>query len=161
MIIKEHLNNHRINDALAVLEIRMLKEDRVKPENYIYNLLISGCAKAGYTRKAFHLFSKMRQRDLKVKESTYTSLFNACANAPSRSDGLTRAIRLRELILEKGYEPNIKNYNAMIKTFGRWGDVKTAYILADEMREKKLEMTGETYNFLLQACASDEKYGFR
>lgn len=160
-IIKEHLNNHRIKEALDVLETRMLKEDRVKPENYIYNLLISGCAKAGYTRKAFQLFSKMRQRGLKVKESTYTSLFNACANAPTRQDGLTRANRLRDLMIEKAYEPNVKNYNAMIKAYGRWGDVKTAYLLADEMSTKKIEMNAETYNFLLQACASDEEYGFR
>lgn len=161
MMIKDHLNNHRVKDAIEVLELRMLKEDRVKPENYIYNLLISGCARAGYTRKAFNLLTKMRQRGLKVKESTFTSLFNACANAPSRQDGLTRAIRLRESLLETGYEFNVKNYNAMIKTFGRWGDVKTSYILADEMRDKNLQMTGETFNFLLQACASDEKHGFR
>ncbi|KAI8129541.1 mitochondrial, Pentatricopeptide repeat-containing protein 1 [Lucilia cuprina] len=161
IMIKEHFNNHRVKEALEVLEVRMLKEDRVKPENYIYNLLISGCAKAGYTRKAFNLYTKMRQRGLKVKESTYTSLFNACANAPSRQDGLTRAIRLRQSLLESGYEFNVKNYNSMIKTFGRWGDVKTAYILADEMRDKKLPMTGETFNILLQACASDEKHGFR
>ncbi|XP_061401641.1 pentatricopeptide repeat-containing protein 1, mitochondrial [Musca vetustissima] len=160
-MIKEHLKNHRVKDALEVLEVRMLKEDRVKPENYIYNLLISGCAKAGYTRKAFQLYTKMRQRGLKVKESTYTSLFNACANAPSRLDGLTTANRLREKLLEKGYEPNVKNYNAMLKAFGRWGDIETVYLLADEMVDKKLEMNGETYNFLLQACASDTKMGFR
>lgn len=160
-MIKEHLKNHRVKEALEVLEIRMLKEDRVKPENYIYNLLISGCAKAGYTRKAFQLYTKMRQRGLKVKESTYTSLFNACANAPSRLDGLTTAKRLREKLLEKGYEPNVKNYNAMLKAFGRWGDIEMAYMLADEMVDKKLEMNGETYNFLLQACASDSKMGFR
>ncbi|XP_075164015.1 pentatricopeptide repeat-containing protein 1, mitochondrial [Haematobia irritans] len=160
-IIKEHLNNHRLKEALEVLEIRMLKEDRVKPENYIYNLLISGCAKAGYTRKAFQLYNRMRQRGLKVKESTYTSLFNACANAPSRLDGITTAKRLRENLLEKGYEPNVRNYNAMLKAFGRWGDIETAYMLADEMVDKKLEMNGETYNFLLQACASDPKMGFR
>uniref|UniRef100_A0A1I8QCC8 Pentacotripeptide-repeat region of PRORP domain-containing protein n=1 Tax=Stomoxys calcitrans TaxID=35570 RepID=A0A1I8QCC8_STOCA len=160
-IIKEHLNNHRLKDAIEVLEIRMIKEDRVKPENYIYNLLISGCAKAGYTRKAFQLYTKMRQRGLKVKESTYTSLFNACANAPSRLDGLTTARRLKENLLEKGYEANVKNYNAMLKAFGRWGDIETVYMLADEMVDKKLEMNGETYNFLLQACASDTKMGFR
>uniref|UniRef100_A0A1I8MYB1 PROP1-like PPR domain-containing protein n=1 Tax=Musca domestica TaxID=7370 RepID=A0A1I8MYB1_MUSDO len=160
-MIKDHLKNHRVKEALEVLEIRMLKEDRVKPENYIYNLLISGCAKAGYTRKAFQLYTKMRQRGLKVKESTYTSLFNACANAPSRLDGLTTAKRLREKLLEKGYEPNVKNYNAMLKAFGRWGDIEMAYMLADEMVDKKLEMNGETYNFLLQACASDSKMGFR
>lgn len=160
-LIKEHLNANCINDALAVLEIRMLREDRVKPENYIYNLLISGCAKAGYTRKAFNLYTKMRQRGLKVTGGTYTSLFNACANAPSPIDGLGKAKQLRVNMLEKNYEPNVKNYNAMIKAYGRCGDVQTAYSLADEMLERQLPVNVETFNFLLQACASDEQNGFR
>ncbi|XP_030372200.1 pentatricopeptide repeat-containing protein 1, mitochondrial [Scaptodrosophila lebanonensis] len=160
-MIKDHLNAHRVNEALEVLEKRMLKEDRVKPENYIYNLLISGCAKAGYTRKAFALYTKMRQRGLKVTGGTYTSLFNACANAPSRADGLAKAQHVRENMLEKGYEPNVKNYNAMIKAYGRCGDVETAYLLADEMLERQLEVNADTFNFLLQACASDKEHGFR
>lgn len=160
-LIKEQLQNNQLKAAIDILEVRMLKEDRAKPDHYIYNLLISGCARAGYTRKAFSLFTKMRQRGLRVRESTYTSLFNACANAPSADDGLVRAERLRAKLVEKGYQPNVKNYNAMIKAFGRWGDVKTAYLLADEMLEKQLPFTGETANFLLQACASDYKFGFR
>lgn len=152
---------NRINDAISVLEVRMLREDRVKPENYIYNLLISGCAKAGYTRKAFSLYTKMRQRGLKVTGGTYTSLFNACANAPTRGDGLGKARQLRDNMLEKGYEPNVKNYNAMIKAYGRCGDIQTAYMLADEMLQRQLPVNVDTFNFLLQACASDEQHGFR
>ncbi|EDW76723.1 uncharacterized protein Dwil_GK19803 [Drosophila willistoni] len=160
-LIKEHLNAHRLNEAIAVVEQRMLKEDRVKPENYIYNLLISGCAKEGYTRKAFQLYTKMRQRGLKVTGGTYTSLLNACANAPTSKDGLQRIQLLRESMLEKDYEPNVKNYNAMIKAYGRCGDVASAYQIADEMLERKLLMNAETFNFLLQACAGDEEHGFR
>lgn len=159
--IKDHLKANRLNEAIAVLEQRMLKEDRAKPDKYIYNLLISGCAKAGYTRKAFFLYTKMRQRGLQVTGGTYTSLFNACANAPSVSDGLAKAQILRENMLEKGYEPNVKNYNAMIKAYGRCGDVDTAYMLADEMMERKLELNADTFNFLLQACASNSEHGFR
>nr|XP_017016653.1 pentatricopeptide repeat-containing protein 1, mitochondrial [Drosophila kikkawai] len=159
--IKDHLKANRLNDAIAVLEQRMLREDRAKPDKYIYNLLISGCAKAGYTRKAFALYTKMRQRGLQVTGGTYTSLFNACANAPSLSDGLAKAQIVRENMLEKGYEPNVKNYNAMIKAYGRCGDVDTAYLLADEMMERQLDMNAETFNFLLQACASHKEQGFR
>ncbi|XP_004526951.1 pentatricopeptide repeat-containing protein 1, mitochondrial [Ceratitis capitata] len=159
-LIKSHLNEKRIKDAIAVLEVQM-KKDRAKPDAYIYNLLISGCAKAGYTRKAFNLFTKMRQRGLKVKGGTYTSLFNACANAPSTVYGIEQANRLREIMIEKSYEPNAKNYNAMIKAFGRCGDVKTAYLLADELMEKRLPLNVDTFNFLMQACASDFEFGFR
>lgn len=160
-MIKDHFKNHRVKEALDVLEVRMLTEDRVKPENYIYNLLIDGCAKVGFSKKAFNLFTRMRQRGLKVTGATYTSLFNACANGPWAQDGLNKANRLREIMLEKGYEPNATNYNAMIKAFGRCNDLKTAFMLVDEMHEKKLVVEVSTFNFLLQACASDSEFGFR
>lgn len=160
-IIKDHLQNNRIKEAIDTLEIRMIKEDRVKPENYIFNLLISGCAHVGYSKKAFNLFTKMKQRNLKVTGGTYTSLFNACANAPWTNDGLNKANRLREIMLEKGYHPNESNYNAMIKAYGRCGDIQTAFQLVDEMTTKKLEIRVITFNHLLQACASDANLGFR
>lgn len=160
-MIKEHFKYQRVKEAIDILEIRMLQEDRVKPENYIYNLLIDGCARVGYSKKAFNLFNQMRQRGLKVTGATYTSLFNACANGPWAQDGLNKASRLREVMLEKGHEPNWQTYNAMIKAFGRCNDLKTAFLIADEMTEKGVLFQVETFNFLLQACASDKEFGFR
>ncbi|XP_035784714.1 pentatricopeptide repeat-containing protein 1, mitochondrial-like [Anopheles albimanus] len=159
-LIKDHLKNGRIREALDVVEVRM-KEDRVKPVNYHFNLLIGGCARVGYSKKAFQLYNKMKQHGLKVTGGTYTSLFNACAMSPFLADGLSRANHLREVMLEKGYEPNGSNYNAMIKAYGRCGDLKTAFQLADEMVASGMSIETSTFNFLLQACISDREYGFR
>jgi len=57
----------------------------------------------------------MKKRALKVTPSVYTGLFNSCANSPWPNDGLKRANHLRQLMFEKGYEPNASNYHAMIK----------------------------------------------
>lgn len=57
----------------------------------------------------------MKKRSLKVTPHTYTGLFNACASSPWPEDGLSRAKHLRELMVEKGYNPNQTNYHAMIK----------------------------------------------
>lgn len=160
-MIKEHLKNNRIKEAIDVLEVRMIEEDRVKPENYIFNLLIGGCARVGYSKQAFLLYNKMKQRGLKPTGGTYTSLFNACANAPFINDGLEKANRLREIMIEKGYEPNASNYNAMIKAYGRCRDVKTAFQLVDEMITKEIPLSTDTFNFVLQACASEKEMGFR
>lgn len=160
-MIKDHLHNQRIKEAIDVLEVRMLQEDRVKPENYIFNLLIGACARFGYSKKAFGLYNRMKQRGLKVTGGTYTALFNACSTTPWLQDGLNKANHLREIMLEKGYEPNATNYNAMIKAYGRCGDIKTAFQLVDEMKIKKLPVNVDTFNFLLQACASDREFGFR
>ncbi|XP_055628056.1 pentatricopeptide repeat-containing protein 1, mitochondrial [Toxorhynchites rutilus septentrionalis] len=159
-LIKDHLKNKRVKEAIDVLEVRM-KADRVKPVNYIFNLVIGGCARAGYSKKAFQLYNKMKQHGLKVTGGTYTSLFNACANTPFLGEGMHNANRLREIMIEKGYEPNESNYNAMIKAYGRLGDLKTAFQLVDTMVVKQLCINTDTFNFLLQACISDTEFGFR
>lgn len=160
-LIKDHLRNRRIKEAIDVLEVRMLKEDRVKPENYIYNLLIGECGRLGYTKKAFGLFTRMKQRGLQVTGGTYTALFNACAMTPWPQDGLLKANHLRQVMLEKGYKPNATNFNAMIKAYGRGGDLETAFRLVDEMQTKRMPVNVQTFNFVLQACASDKAMGFR
>lgn len=160
-LIKDHMRNKRIAEAIDVLEVRMIREDRVKPENYIYNLLIGECGRLGYTRKAFGLFTRMKQRGLTVTGGTYTALFNACAETPWPHDGLQKANRLRELMAEKGHQPNASTCNAMIKAYGRLKDLPTAFQLVDEMQARKLPVSVETFNFVLQACASDAELGFR
>lgn len=160
-LIKYHIENKRIKEALDVLDVRMLKEDRVKPEAYIYNLTIGACAEVGYTKKAFMLYNDMKKRGLKVNGGIYTSLFSACARSPWKEDGLARANHLRNLMLEKNIEPNLTNYNAMIKVYGRCGDLQTAFEIVDEMCSKNIKIRVHTFNFLLQSCITDRKAGFR
>lgn len=160
-IIKGFLKKRQVKEAIDVIEVRMIKQDNVKPENYIYNLVIGGCGRVGYTKMAFKLFNDMKKRGLKPTNGTYTALFNACSNSPWIEDGLTRATNLRELIKEKGVILNDTNYNSMIKAFGRCKDLKTAFSLVDEMIENKIIVNEDTINFLLQSCISDQEAGFR
>lgn len=160
-IIKKFIKKHKIKEALDVLETRMLKEDKAKPENYIYNLLLGACGRVGYTKKAFSLYNQMKKRGLAVTPGIYTALFNACANSPWPEDGLTRAKHLQNIMKEKWYEPNDTNFNAMIKAFGRCGDLNAAFGIVDEMISKNLPIKDDTINFLLQACITDKEAGFR
>ncbi|VVC96167.1 unnamed protein product [Leptidea sinapis] len=160
-LIKQHLKYKQVKEAIDVLEIRMLKEDKVQPENYIYNILIGACADVGYTKKAFKLYNDMKRRALKPTGDTYTCLFEACMKSPWKENGLKLATHLRNLMIEKGIEPNLTNYNVMIKTFGRCGDLQTAFKLIDEMISKKIKIRVHTFNHLLHACISDEQSGLR
>ncbi|XP_066993743.2 pentatricopeptide repeat-containing protein 1, mitochondrial [Anabrus simplex] len=160
-MIKKCIQEKRFGDAIDVLETRMLKKDRVKPETYIYNLLIGACGRWGYTKKAFQLYNQMKKRGVKVNDPTYTGLFNACSNSPWPEDGLKRAAHLRELMIEKGVEFNTTHYHAMIKAFGRCGDLNTAFALVDEMVNKHRRLTSWTFSVLLQACITDKEAGFR
>ncbi|KAL3275685.1 hypothetical protein HHI36_020437 [Cryptolaemus montrouzieri] len=161
-LIKSLIEQRKIKEAIDVLEVKMLKEDQFKPENYIYNLLLGACGRVGYTKKAFSLYNDMKKRGLKATPGTYTALFNACSNSPwPTTDGLTRAKHLRNIMIEKMYEPNDTNYNAMIKAFGRCGDISTAFAIVDEMMSKRICLTSDTLNFLFQACISNKDSGFR
>nr|XP_026486806.1 pentatricopeptide repeat-containing protein 1, mitochondrial [Vanessa tameamea] len=160
-LIKQYLKYKRIKDAIDVLEIKMLKEDRVTPENYIYNILIGACAEVGYTKKAFKLFNDMKRRALKPTGDTYTCLFESCMNSPFPSYGLKMATHLRSLMIEKGVEPNITIFNVMIKTFGRLSDLPTAFKIVDEMISKKIKIRVHTFNHLLQACIANKESGLK
>ncbi|XP_046550050.1 pentatricopeptide repeat-containing protein 1, mitochondrial-like [Haliotis rubra] len=150
----------QIKEAVAVLEEWMLKNDRVMPTAYTFTVLIGLLGRVGYTKKAFQLFNKMKKMGLQPVDLTYTSLFNACANSPWSEDGLSRADNLRQLMLTKDYEPNQITYQAMIKCYALHGDIQTAFSLMDELTTK-IRPTAETFSFLLMACISDRKAGFK
>lgn len=160
-MIKNHIKNKCLKDAIDVLEVRM-KANRVKPDSYIYELLILECGRLGYTKKAFQLYNKVKQRELKVTNSMYGGLFNSCAYGPYRRSSLEQANNLRKIMIQKGVEPTEITLSIMIKAFGRCGDIETAFELVDEMKENKnMNVTLYTMNHLLQACIEDKEYGFR
>ncbi|KAK4320608.1 hypothetical protein Pmani_008544 [Petrolisthes manimaculis] len=159
--MKKLCKEKKLNEALHILEVEM-PEVRAKPNEYCYNVLINACGKVGYTKKAFQLYNQLKKRGLKVQDVVYTGLFNACANSPWLStDGLQRATHLRSQLIEKGYPVNKTSSHAMIKAFGRCGDIKTAFQIVDDMLSQGLLVTTETLNFLLQACITDTISGFR
>lgn len=159
-MIETQIKNKCLKEAIDVLEVRM-QTDRVKPDYYIFELLIIECGRMGYSKKAFQLYNKMKQRDLKVTKPIYAALFNSCAKTLHPVDGLEQAKNLRKIMIQKGVEPNEIIMNTMINAFGRCGDIETAFELVDEMKEKKLRLEVHTMNHLLQACCSDKEYGFR
>ncbi|KAE8741922.1 hypothetical protein FOCC_FOCC012574 [Frankliniella occidentalis] len=160
-MIKKYLRQRRFQDAVDVLMVTMLKEHRVKPEYYIYSILISYCGLTGYSKMAFKLYNDMKRRGLPVKDSVYTSLFNSYANSPYPSDGLQRTRHLFTLLTEKGININQITCHAILKAFARCGSIEEAFKLVDYMMSKKMTINKETMSFLFQACISDKDAGFR
>lgn len=160
LMVKSFIRDKRLKEAIDVVEVRM-KEDRVKPDYYIYDLLIMECGRLGYTKKAFKLYSQMKKRGLKVTGPTYAALFTACAKSIHPKIALDLVKNLHKTIIQNGFAANEIVYNAMISAYGRCGEIETAFQIVDEMKEKKLQLKIDTMNHLLQVCCSDTEYGFR
>lgn len=149
----------KIREAIEVFDKWMIEQDRVKPTAYEFQVLIDLLAQVGYTKKAFQLYNQMCSMRINYPNHAFTSLFNACANSPWPANGLNLANRLRTRMLVKGIRPNYITYLAMIKAFGKCGDINTAFSIADEAA--RLQVTDDLLNNLLVACISDKESGFR
>ncbi|XP_022102389.1 pentatricopeptide repeat-containing protein 1, mitochondrial-like isoform X2 [Acanthaster planci] len=158
--MKRLVKEGKLMEAIDMLEIRMLKEDRVQPTEFNYNVLIGACGREGYTKKAFKLYNQMKQRGLTPSEVTFTALFNACAESPwPLTDGLTRLRHLHSQLQEKGITVNQITHHAMIKAYAKCGDLPVAFDLFRDLLSSGTELTSESFAFLLFACASDKQRG--
>ncbi|RWS15275.1 pentatricopeptide repeat-containing protein 1-like protein [Dinothrombium tinctorium] len=153
-----HSKPIRLQEAFQVFD-EMQKVDRLAPSRFHFTLLITGCARMGFTEKAFDLFEMLLKRKWKPTDATITSLFNACAECDSSRLGLEKATFLREWLSENGIVCNSSQYNAMIKAFAKLGDMKTAFQIVNEMVENKQSTTTTTFNMLLMGCISNKESG--
>lgn len=157
--IKQLVADRKIKEALNLF-FEIQKAYDVKPTHVMFTLLIGGCGRVGYTKMAFKLFKMMRDRGMDPTPATLTGLFNSCAESPYPETGLVKAGKLYEQIKLKNWVPSNLTYHAMIKAFGKCGDLNMAFRIMDEMADAKHAITTETFAFLLMACISDKDAGF-
>ncbi|KAL1426984.1 hypothetical protein MTO96_003279 [Rhipicephalus appendiculatus] len=157
--IKQLVLDRKIKEALNLF-FEIQKAYEVKPTHVMFTLLIGGCGRVGYTKMAFKLYRMMRDRGLEPTPATLTGLFNSCAESPFPEMGLDKAHKLYEQIKLKNWVPSNLTYHAMIKAFGKCGDLDMAFRVMDEMADAKHAITTETFAFLLMACISNKEAGF-
>lgn len=138
----------------------MKQKDRLKPEYTNFAPLIYGCARAGYTKKAFELYNESLKYLARPSRSIVTCLINACAESPFPEYGLERLNWLRQhLKVNYNFEFNKLHYNVAIKAYGKLGQLEEASKLIKEMIEHQVFPETDTFNMLLIGCASDKKSG--
>ncbi|CAF1482756.1 unnamed protein product [Adineta steineri] len=164
--LKQLASQNKVQETLDYFYNVMMDKERIAPNLFSYQVVIGICARNGYLTQAFDLYREMKDRgyttvDSRKMTKIFTLLANACYRASDSSMAIECATQFLDEIKSKGFRIEYRTYNAFIAAFGKHGQLKMAFQLADEMTEVGFIPNEDTYASLLIACQSEKNAGFK
>lgn len=158
--IAKHSARGSIGLRRALYLFEQMKKDRLEPVVNNFSPLIHGCAKVGYTKRAFELYDEWLKIGNKPTGSMITSLIVACGDCPFPEYGIERLNWFRDhLRIDQCRSLNTIQYNSLIKAYGRLGQLGEASKVIQEMIDNNVHIDDYTFRALLSGCATDQEKG--
>lgn len=130
------------SNAMALFQESQMRG--VRPNQYLYNNIISKLAKARKADQALELFHLMRQNGVSPSSITYGALIGACARV---GDVESAETLFEEMVQQNKFKPRVPPYNTMMQL----------YTTTKPNRERALYY----YNQLLAAGVLPSPYTFK
>jgi len=150
IVVKGYCQENRLDDALAVWD-EMLKTTSFKPDEVMYNTIISGCTRqtALYDRGML-LFEEMQQAGIRPTNFTLSVLVKLASR--SRKKPLDTAFKIcKDVSQMYNFRPNIHVYNNLLHACIRHHDLKRTYDTLEQMVHEHVRPDARTYLLLLPA----------
>ncbi|XP_077172699.1 pentatricopeptide repeat-containing protein 1, mitochondrial isoform X2 [Paroedura picta] len=110
---KALIKEDKLAEALDLFEGQMLKEERLQPEEMNYTVLIGGCGRVGYLKKAFSLYNdEMVQKGHSITTETFNFLLMGCIK--DKESGFRFALQLWQQMAKLDIRPDGYTYNLML-----------------------------------------------
>lgn len=134
---------------------------RIGSEYLALTNLISAASKVGYTEVVFQLYDEYRKEHKKKPSSTLvTNLIRSCAECPFKEYGLSKLNWLEDhLMIDHTYKYSLRNYDALIKAYGRLGKSDKVGEIFENMINSGIRPDASTFTKLIATCGNDTLTG--
>ncbi|KAL7979257.1 hypothetical protein Chor_015281 [Crotalus horridus] len=110
---KALIKKDKLAEALELFEVQMLKEEHLQPEEFNYTVLIGGCGRVGYLKKALRLYNdEMVGNGHPITTDTFNVLLMGCIS--DKENGFRYALQVWQQMGKLNLKPDLYTYNLML-----------------------------------------------
>lgn len=153
ILMKAFSNTHDLTRATELYN--HMRDVGIEPNLVVSTSLIAAAVRADKVNLAFEVFDALKYRSTATAPDahTYSLMIHACSKDSTKS--AERAADLYQEMQERGVQPTVETYNALIRVYSaRQGYYTEAWRLADVMQRESLQLDRYTWHALLAACVS-------